>query len=266
MIIDDKLIEIKRPSNQLLWANKAKIILSVSILSLLKIEYCLKKNVLSLYFKEGLKDPLEYEANDCAVIATKIHEVMEALGVRGKYRTPSMERARRVAVKICKEISCRRRKICDQTTIEQIRELTSMYSLAAEKFAFGLDDRSKVVIQEHNNFLLDPCITRILGGLDEKPVGDDTMTVSTVSTRTSSTNNSRSLSLFDSMRSILGRNSSQKSSRSLDDSINSDNTYDSGVENEVEPVRLANYFQVKPNKRSKLGIERRVPFQRRIIV
>lgn len=261
VIIDDKIVEVKRPTNHLLWTNKAKIIVSFSILSLLKVEYCLKRNILSLYFKEGLKDPLEYETDECVAAATKIHKVMETLGIHGKYRTPNMEKARRIAVYICLKISNRQKTIFDQISIGKIRELINMYTSAAEKFEYGLDDRRKIVIQQLNKFVEDPRIKDVLVSAGESVTGvlgnlDDSIRKSFKSSDNSSTRH-------------MDNSSNEKSSRSLDESTGSDSTYDSEVENDLQskiPQLFVMRSSKRPNKFDKVGNMERIPFQRRIVV
>lgn len=252
MIIDDKIVEIKRPSNDSLdslWENKAKVVLSISMLSLSKIEYCLKKSSLSLFFKEDSKGPLLYETDKCADVANTINAVMKSLGTNGKYRTPSMEKARRTAVKTCADIACKQKAMSEKASVAQIREIIKLYCLAAEKFEFAIDDRSSIVVNHLKRFLANPRIAYILATTKEKVVPDDV----TASTKLSS--------MISNNLSITSRSSSEIWEEG--------SSYDSEVENENEhqylyPIQLVERRNQKP--KLKLSNEQKTTqLQRQVI-
>lgn len=263
MIIDDKIVEIKRPNNHLLWANKAKIIACISMFSLLKIEYCLKKNTIQLFFKEGAKDPLEYKVDDSTAVSRMIDNAMKSLGIHGKYRTPDMEKARRTAVKICAQISLKQQKLFSQTelnhtSIELIQEIMKLYCTAAEKFEYGLDNRHNIVIQKMKVFLEDPRVARVLSSPNTNAISND----STESTKMYSMSDCNS-NFTSSTRGVLERSSSERTTCSHDSSAAS--SYNSDAENENQQHLHQKLLDMSRKPTQNLETMNRLPFQRRIV-
>ena len=263
MIIDDKIVEIKRPSNRLLWRNEAKIIACISMFSLLKIEYCLKKSTIQLFFKEGAKDSLEYKVDDSAAASRMIDDVMKSLGIHGRYRTPSMEKARRTGVKLCAQISFKQKKLfsqtdLDQASIELIREIVKLYCSAAEKFEHGLDSRHCIVIQRMKVFLEDPRVAHILSSTNTNATQNDSTELTKMSLMSDCNSN-----LTSSTRSVLTRSSSERTSCSHDSSTAS--SYNSDAENENQQHLHQNLVDNPRKSTQSLETMNRIPFQRRIV-
>lgn len=264
-VIDDKIVEMKRPSGNFLFSNnKAKITFMIPLLSLLKIEYSTKKGTIMLYFKQDSKHPVVYSTPNYIEAAKMINNVMNKLGVQGKHRTPEMELARTNGLKLCQDIKKKQKSLGNNPSMEEVREIIDLHCLAAEKLAFGRDDRHVDIISHMNKFIGKTKISRLLSAESESIKSkSDQSDVSSLSSGNTASSSSES----------IGSGSQDESYQSLDEIL--DGERDENAENQQmrnqyegnQVKQLRHKTPVQTTKPESL-IQRhrkRLPLQRRVV-
>lgn len=161
VVMEDKLMEIKRPKDTLLLGNKAKVTAIFELLSIVKIEFSTRLGSLLLSFKESPTEVIEYSTPNCVEAARLLTLVMKEKGVDGTHRTPDMEEARKLGLRLCKEISEKQASLGNEPTLTEVREIIDLHYIASDKLVYGRDDRYLQVIAHMNKFLSKPKILRV---------------------------------------------------------------------------------------------------------
>lgn len=162
IVVEDKLIEIKRPKGACLYNNKATIAFSIPLRSLIKIEFSSKCNTLMLYFKEDPRKALVYITPDCGKVAELLKTIMTDLGITGEHLSPVMKEAQRAGLELCNEIKKKQALLGKEPSIEQIKEIIDLHCLALEKLSQVRGDKHSQVITHMKEFLAKPKIARVM--------------------------------------------------------------------------------------------------------
>jgi len=169
MLTNHNILEIKRPSNRLLWGNSASVTFVIPFSSLVKLQFSPNKGIL-LYVKEA-DDPLEYFTPHSVETAKQIQNIMKQRGIKSEHRSYDMEKARRIGLHFCSQISVRQAALGSNPSLNEVRAIIDLHCKAAEKLESANDDRHLQIISHMNKFLAKPKIARVLNGTSKADCG-----------------------------------------------------------------------------------------------
>jgi hypothetical protein len=127
-----------------------------SVDDLYKMRLRQQDELITLFFKSALDDPMIYKCSESKFVSQLIRASKGSVMVRRE----AIHRAQHLV----QEIQAQERALEYRPSRERVNEITTLYEKAAQQFVIAEDDRHKEVVEHKLRFLALPLVVSILNG------------------------------------------------------------------------------------------------------